>query len=60
MDKPSADINACYPLASRWTVPHGPLPEVLLSNIATDIEVVTRELGLRDEMRERLRRALTG
>jgi hypothetical protein len=31
---------------------------MLLSGIATDIEVVTRELGLRNEMLERLRRAL--
>jgi hypothetical protein len=36
----------------------GPLLELLLSDAATDVEVVTRELDLRDEMRERLRRAL--
>jgi hypothetical protein len=39
--------------------PHlGQLLEHLLSDTATDVEVVTRELGLRDEMRERLRRTL--
>ncbi|SAK93084.1 hypothetical protein AWB79_06906 [Caballeronia hypogeia] len=31
---------------------------ILLADAATDVEVVARELGLRDEMRERLRRAL--
>jgi hypothetical protein len=36
----------------------GLLLELLLSDAATDVEVVTRELDLRDEMRERLRRAL--
>ena len=34
------------------------LLEVLLSDAASDVDVVARELGLRDEMRERLRRAL--
>ncbi|SPB17796.1 hypothetical protein NOV72_04999 [Caballeronia novacaledonica] len=34
------------------------LLEVLLADAATDVELVARELGLRDEMRERLRRAL--
>jgi hypothetical protein len=39
--------------------PHlGQLLELLLSDTATDVEVVTRELGLRNEMLERLRRAL--
>ncbi len=36
----------------------GQFLELLLSDAATDVEVVTRELGLRNEMRERLRRAL--
>ncbi|GAB5098077.1 hypothetical protein YK56LOC_37930 [Caballeronia sp. HLA56] len=31
---------------------------VLVADVASDVEVVARELGLRDEMRERLRRAL--
>ncbi|MEC5407565.1 hypothetical protein VOM14_18620 [Paraburkholderia sp. MPAMCS5] len=34
------------------------LVEILLTDVATDVEVVARELGLRDEKRERLRRAL--
>jgi len=34
------------------------LLELLLSDAATDVKVVTRELGLRNEMLERLRRAL--
>ncbi|MDR5765893.1 MULTISPECIES: hypothetical protein [unclassified Caballeronia] len=33
------------------------LLEVLVTDVASDVEVVARELGLRDEMRERLRRA---
>jgi hypothetical protein len=40
-----------YLETTAWTA-----PELLLSDVATDVEVVTRELGLRDEMRERLRR----
>lgn len=40
------------------SVPDGPLLELLLSDVATDIEVVARVLGLRDEMLERMRRAL--
>ncbi len=32
--------------------------ESLLADVASDVEVVTRERGLKDEMRERLRRAL--
>lgn len=34
------------------------LLEVLVTDVASDIEVVARDLGLRDEMRERLGRAL--
>lgn len=34
------------------------LVETLLTDAAADVEVVARELGLKDEMRERLRRAL--
>ncbi|SAL82617.1 hypothetical protein AWB74_06327 [Caballeronia arvi] len=34
------------------------LLEILLTDAAIDVEVVARELGLKDEMRERLRRAL--
>jgi hypothetical protein len=52
-----------YTDAGRATAPipkpHlGQLLELLLSDTATDVEVVTRELGLRNEMLERLRRAL--
>jgi len=32
--------------------------EVLVTDVASDMEVVARDLGLRDEMRERLGRAL--
>lgn len=34
------------------------LVEVLLTDAATDVELVAQELGLKDEMRERHRRAL--
>jgi hypothetical protein len=34
------------------------LVEILLTDVATDIDAVARELGLKDEMRERFRRAL--
>ncbi|TCG08691.1 hypothetical protein BZM27_10515 [Paraburkholderia steynii] len=34
------------------------LLEILLTDASTDIEVVTREFGMQDVMRERLRRAL--
>jgi hypothetical protein len=34
------------------------LVEILLTDAAADVQVVARELGLKDEMRERLRRAL--
>lgn len=33
------------------------LLEVLVTDVASDVEVVARDLGLKDEMRERLRRA---
>jgi hypothetical protein len=36
----------------------GHLLDLLLADAMTDIEAVARELGLRDEMRERLRRSL--
>jgi hypothetical protein len=57
MDKPSVDtVPGCAP-ASTLTKSCGPLLELLLSDAANDIEVVSRELGLREEMCERLRRA---
>ncbi|EUC18392.1 hypothetical protein [Paraburkholderia hospita] len=52
--KPASDVS---PWANR-TSPSNSLLELLLSDVATDVEVVTRELGLRNEMLERLRRAL--
>jgi len=58
MDKPSANLPERYAQPSPQSATHGPLLELLLSDVASDIEVVTRELGLRDEMFERLRRAL--
>lgn len=57
MDKPPANNSVgCARESSRSTTPD-PLLELLVSDVATDIEVVTRELGLRDEMLERLLRA---
>jgi hypothetical protein len=58
MDKPSANVTARSTHPSPQAAPLGPLLELLLSDVATDIEVVARELGLREEMLERLRRAL--
>ncbi|KXV06574.1 hypothetical protein CR51_11640 [Caballeronia megalochromosomata] len=34
------------------------LLQFLVTDVASDVEVVARELGLKDEMKERLRRAL--
>ncbi|PMS25303.1 hypothetical protein C0Z19_10145 [Trinickia soli] len=58
MDKSSANLTACYARSSLRATTLGPLLELLLSDVATDIEVVARELGLRNEMLERMRRAL--
>ncbi|MDB5787481.1 hypothetical protein [Caballeronia mineralivorans] len=58
MDELSVYTDAGRAPAAISAIPSGPLLELLLSDAATDVEVVTRELGLRDEMRERLRRAL--
>jgi hypothetical protein len=58
MDELSAYTDACCAPAPISKLQPGLLLELLLSDTATDIEVVTRELGLRDEMLERLRRAL--
>jgi hypothetical protein len=52
------DTNTVCADAAIAATPFRPLLELLLSDAATDIEVVTRELGLSDKMRERLRRAL--
>jgi hypothetical protein len=58
MDEPSAYTDAGRVPAAISKPQPGLLFELLLSDAATDIEVVTRELGLRSEMLERLRRAL--
>ena len=58
MDKPSTNASARSAPPSPRADPLGRLLELLLSDVATDIEVAARELGLRDEMLERLRRAL--
>lgn len=58
MDKPSAYISPDVSPAPSSPLPSGSLLELLLSDAATDIEVVVRKLGLRDEMFERLRRTL--
>lgn len=58
MDKSSAITTARYSRHLPRAATSGPLLELLLFDVATDVEVVTRELGLRDEMRERLLRAL--
>jgi len=58
MDELSVYTDAGRAAAAISKPQPGLLLELLLSDAATDIEVVTRELDLRDEMRERLRRAL--
>ncbi|WP_035551299.1 hypothetical protein [Burkholderia sp. 9120] len=58
MDESSVYTDAGRVPAAISKPQPGPLLALLLSDAATDIEVVTRELDLRDEMRERLRRAL--
>jgi hypothetical protein len=58
METPTANLTVRYARPSPRATTYGPLLEQLLSDVATDIEVVTREVGLHDEMRERLRRAL--
>jgi hypothetical protein len=58
MDKLSICIGPDGSLAPTSPLPSGALLELLLSDIATDMEVVARESDLRDAMRERLRRAL--
>jgi hypothetical protein len=58
MDSPPVNDNAgCLPSSGR-ALRQQQLLHLLLSDAAKDVEVVTRELGLRDQMRERLRRAL--
>jgi hypothetical protein len=58
MNELSAYTFACRAPAPISKLQPGLLLELLLSDVATDVEVVTRELGLRNEMLERLRRAL--
>ncbi|WP_157695858.1 hypothetical protein [Caballeronia hypogeia] len=45
---------------SAATTKVGQLADILLADATAGIELVARELGLRDEMRERLRRSLDG
>jgi hypothetical protein len=52
--KTTANRRAAAKLASTLVE----LVEILLTDVAADVQVVARELGLKDEMRERLRRAL--
>ncbi|MFM0656082.1 hypothetical protein [Paraburkholderia sediminicola] len=58
MHELSAQANVGRAPAPIPAIPSGLLLELLLSDAATDVEVVTRELGLPNEMVERLRRAL--
>jgi hypothetical protein len=58
MDEPSVYSNAPRVLADVSQPKPGLLLELFLLDVRTDIEVVARELDLRDEMHERLRRAL--
>jgi len=58
MDSLPHDDNAGHPPSSARALRHRQLLDLLLSDAANDVEVVSRELGLQDEMRERLRRAL--
>jgi hypothetical protein len=58
MDKLYDNKNAACKLDSEWAPRSVQLLQILLADAATDVEVVTRELGLRHEMLERLRRGL--
>ncbi|MFM0392897.1 hypothetical protein [Paraburkholderia phytofirmans] len=58
MDSLPYDDNAGHPPSSARALRRRHLLDLLLSDAANDVEVVSRELGLRGEMRERLRRAL--
>ncbi|WP_310076452.1 hypothetical protein [Paraburkholderia graminis] len=58
MDSLPLNSNAADLLNSAGAPRQLPLLDVLLSDAASDVEVVSRELGLRDQMRERLGRAL--
>jgi hypothetical protein len=58
MDNPSIKPASDFPLWGNPTRSSNSLLGLLLSDVATDIEVVARELSLRNEMLERLWRAL--
>lgn len=58
MDNPSVYTTLRCARTSASAMPLASLIELLLSDVATDVEVVARELGMRNEMLERLRRAL--
>ncbi len=58
MDSLPLNTNAADLPSSAWALRRRQLVDLLISDAASDVEVVSRELGLREEMRERLRRAL--
>lgn len=58
MDSLPLDDNAGHLPGSARALRRWQLLDGLLSHAANDVKVVSRELGLRDQMRERLRRAL--
>jgi hypothetical protein len=58
MDSLPLDDNAGHLPGSARALRRWQLLDGLLSHAANDVKVVSRELGLRDQMRERLRTAL--
>ncbi|RKT20436.1 hypothetical protein B0G69_3732 [Paraburkholderia sp. RAU2J] len=58
MDSLSANDTAGYLPGSAQALRQRQVLHLLLADATNDVEVVSRELSLRDEMRERLRRAL--
>ncbi|MDR6472227.1 hypothetical protein J2777_005968 [Paraburkholderia graminis] len=58
MDSLPVNDNAGREPGSARALRQRQLLDLLLSDATNDVEVVARELGLRDQMRERLRRAL--
>ncbi|MDQ0621037.1 hypothetical protein [Paraburkholderia graminis] len=58
MDSLHLNTNAADLPSSARALRQRQLLDLLISDAGNDVEVVSRELGLRGEMRERLRRAL--
>jgi hypothetical protein len=58
MDSLPLNTNAADLPSSARALRQRQLLDLLISDAGNDVEVVSRELGLRGEMRERLRRAL--